>query len=133
MDSTFGNIFLFLTDLAWKSRLTIPVLVTTAFLVMDIRLQIEINIQTGQVNASDLDESDDDGYDEHLAAHGAHALDEESDAYSDDLEEYNSEYTNGDGNSSDASQYSLGIYDDLGSEFDVENDPEDLDDFYVHE
>lgn len=48
MESTFGKVFMFLTDLAWKSRLTIPVIVTTAFLVMDIRLQIEINIQSGQ-------------------------------------------------------------------------------------
>lgn len=55
-------------------------------------------------------------------------MDEESDAYSDDLEEYNSEYTNG----SDASRFSMGIYDDLGSEYDVENDPEDFDDYYVH-
>ncbi|KAM8707008.1 hypothetical protein ACLKA7_011162 [Drosophila subpalustris] len=100
-------------------------LVTTAFLVMDIRLQIEINIQTGHVNASDVDESDDD--DEHLEAHGAHAMDGESDAYSDDLEEYNSEYTNGDGNSSEGS---MAIYDDLASEFDIENDPEDFDDYY---
>ncbi|KAH8312655.1 hypothetical protein KR044_012003 [Drosophila immigrans] len=129
MDSTFGNVFLFLTDLAWKSRLTIPVLVTTAFLVMDIRLQIEINIQTGQVNASDLDESEDDGFEEHLAAHGVHGMDEESDAYTDDLEEYNSEYTIGDGNSSnssdDASHYSAGIYDDLNSDYDAENELED--------
>lgn len=49
MDSAFGEVFMFLTNLAWKSRLTIPVLVTTAFLIMDIRLQIEINIQSGQV------------------------------------------------------------------------------------
>jgi len=48
MDSLFGKVFMFLTDLAWKSRLTIPIMVTTAFLVMDIRLQIEINIQSGQ-------------------------------------------------------------------------------------
>jgi len=67
-----------------------------------------------------------------LAAHGAHGADEESDTYSDDLEEYNSEYTNGDDNSSEASRLSLGIYDDLGSEYDVENDPEDFDDYYVH-
>ncbi|KAH8402773.1 hypothetical protein KR215_010320 [Drosophila sulfurigaster] len=131
MDSTFGSVFLFLTDLAWKSRLTIPVLVTTAFLVMDIRLQIEINIQTGQVNASDLDESEDDGFEEHLAAHGVHHMDDDSEAYSDDLEEYNSEYTNGDGNSSSrsnsdaASHYSAGIYDDLGSDYDAENELED--------
>lgn len=48
MNSPFGDVFLFLTDLAWKSRMTIPVLVTTVFLIMDIRLQIEINIQSGQ-------------------------------------------------------------------------------------
>lgn len=49
MNSSFGEIFMFLTNLAWKSRMTIPVLVTTAFLIMDIRLQIEINFQSGQV------------------------------------------------------------------------------------
>lgn len=47
MNSAFGEVFLFLTDLAWKSRITIPMLVTTVFLIMDIRLQIEINIQAG--------------------------------------------------------------------------------------
>ncbi|XP_067616743.1 uncharacterized protein [Eurosta solidaginis] len=58
MNTPFGEVFLFLTDLAWKSRLTIPVLVTTVFLIMDIRLQIEINIQSGQA-AADLDDDDD--------------------------------------------------------------------------
>ncbi|XP_037899677.1 uncharacterized protein LOC119644216 isoform X2 [Glossina fuscipes] len=64
MNSTFGEVFMFLTNLAWKSRLAIPVLVTTAFLIMDIRLQIEINLQFGQAAAADLDQladnSDDD-------------------------------------------------------------------------
>lgn len=59
MNTQFGEVFLFLTDLAWKSRITIPMLVTTVFLIMDIRLQIEINIQTGQA-AADLDDLDDD-------------------------------------------------------------------------
>lgn len=59
MNTPFGEVFLFLTDLAWKSRITIPMLVTTVFLIMDIRLQIEINIQTGQA-AADLDDLDDD-------------------------------------------------------------------------
>ncbi|KAH8417557.1 hypothetical protein KR222_001863 [Zaprionus bogoriensis] len=130
MDSTFGNVFLFLTDLAWKSRLTIPVLVTTAFLVMDIRLQIEINIQTGQVNASDLDESDDDGFEGRLIVQGGRDIDEESDVYSDDLEEYFSEYTNGDGNSSDGSRFSGDNYDDLGSEYEADND---LDAYYARD
>lgn len=61
MNSPFGEVFLFLTDLAWKSRMTIPVIVTTAFLIMDIRLQIEINIQSGApaVELAELDDLDD--------------------------------------------------------------------------
>ncbi|TDG49793.1 hypothetical protein AWZ03_003781 [Drosophila navojoa] len=85
---------------------------------MDIRLQIEINIQTGQVNASDLDEPE-EGLEEQVP-HGAHAMEEESDVYTDDLEEYNSEYTIGDG--SDTSRYSVDVYDELGSEYGLEND-----------
>lgn len=49
MNSNFGELFIFLTDLAWKNRITIPVLITTAFLILDIRLQIEINVQAGQI------------------------------------------------------------------------------------
>ncbi|XP_073817870.1 uncharacterized protein [Musca autumnalis] len=64
MNSPFGEIFMFLTNLAWKSRMTIPVLVTTAFLIMDIRLQIEINFQSGQVAAAEFDADDDDYLDD---------------------------------------------------------------------
>lgn len=52
-----------------------------------------------------------------MIALGAREVDEESDVYSDDLEEYYSEYTNGDGNSSDGSRYSADMYDELGSEY----------------
>lgn len=52
-----------------------------------------------------------------MIALGGREVDEESDVYSDDLEEYYSEYTNGDGNSSDGSRYSADIYDELGSEY----------------
>ncbi|XP_034664059.1 uncharacterized protein LOC117898616 [Drosophila subobscura] len=130
MESTFGNIFLFLTELAWKSRLTMPILVTTAFLVMDIRLQIEINIQSGQFNASDLDDAD-DVFDDQLGAHDEHDLGEDSgsDSYSDDLE-YNSEYSNEDGNNSEASHYSLYMHDPWGSDWEAE---EDVDANYPHE
>ncbi|XP_017076405.1 uncharacterized protein LOC108111447 [Drosophila eugracilis] len=116
MESTFGKVFMFLTDLAWKSRLTIPIMVTTAFLVMDIRLQIEINIQSGQFNASDLE---DEGLDDQFGVHD-HGSDDESgsDSYTD--EEYNSEYTNDDGNNSETSRYSLDIYDPWGSEDEVD-------------
>ncbi|XP_020817736.1 uncharacterized protein LOC110191280 [Drosophila serrata] len=118
MNSLFGNVFLFLTELAWKSRLTIPVLVTTAFLVMDIRLQIEINIQSGQFNPSDLDE------DEGMGAHDHGMDDSGSDSYTEDLEEYNSEYTNDDGNNSETSHYSMDIYDPWGSDWDAEDEVE---------
>ncbi|XP_065372362.1 calsequestrin-2 [Calliphora vicina] len=94
MNSPFGEVFMFLTNLAWKSRLTIPVLVTTAFLIMDIRLQIEINIQSGQVAAAEfnrldndddeyIDNNDDDddeyNYDEYTTDSSADADDEDDD------------------------------------------------------
>ena len=49
MDSTFGQTFLFLTKLAWKCKVTLPILVTAAFLVMDFRMQIELNVHTEQL------------------------------------------------------------------------------------
>lgn len=70
-------------------------------------------------NASDLEEPG-DGLEEQLA-HGAYAMEDESEVYTDDLEEYNSEYTIGDDNS-DTSHYSVDIYDELGSEYGIEND-----------
>lgn len=36
--------FIYLMHLAWKSRLHIPFLLTVCFLVFDIRLQLEVNI-----------------------------------------------------------------------------------------
>lgn len=86
MNSPFGEVFLFLTDLAWKSRMTIPVLVTTVFLIMDIRLQIEINIQSGQpaVELADLDDLD-DSMEEYTTASEEDIVDETDD--DDDEEE----------------------------------------------
>lgn len=53
-----------------------------------------------------------------MIALGGREADEESYAYSDDLEEYYSEYTNGDA-SSDGSRYSADVYDELGSGYEV--------------
>lgn len=50
MDSAFGQTFLFLTKLAWKSKVTIPILVTAAFLAMDFRMQIELNYDPDEEN-----------------------------------------------------------------------------------
>lgn len=52
MNSVFGKTFLFLTKLAWSSRITLPMLVTTAFMIMDIRMQIEINVHTERILVS---------------------------------------------------------------------------------
>lgn len=49
MDSKFGQVFLFLTNLAWKSRITIPLVLTTVLMAAGIRLQIDINIQTASI------------------------------------------------------------------------------------
>lgn len=41
--------FMFLTNLAYKNRLTIPLFVTVAFLVCNFRWEIEISIQTERI------------------------------------------------------------------------------------
>lgn len=38
--------FLFLTKLAWYNRVTLPIIITSAFMAMDIRVQVELNIHT---------------------------------------------------------------------------------------
>ena len=53
--------FMFLTNLAYKNRLTIPLFVTIAFLVCNFRWEIEISIQTEriQLQANNADRDDD--------------------------------------------------------------------------
>jgi hypothetical protein len=67
--------FMFLTNLAYKNRITIPLFVTIAFLVCNFRWEIEISIQTERIQLqannsdnddheelTDIDDSDDDEY-----------------------------------------------------------------------
>lgn len=49
MNSAFGESFMFLTKLAWSSKVTLPILVTAVFLALDFRMQIELNIETEQI------------------------------------------------------------------------------------
>lgn len=42
----FSRTFIFLAKLAWKSRVTLPMIVTAAFMAMDFRMQVEINVHT---------------------------------------------------------------------------------------
>lgn len=62
LKSNFHESFLFLTKLAYKNRVTIPVFVCVAFLVCNFRWEIEISIQTErlqvQANNSDRDVND---------------------------------------------------------------------------
>lgn len=45
MDKTL----LFLIKLAWESRLKLPLLITIGFMILDIRMQLEITIETRRV------------------------------------------------------------------------------------
>ncbi|XP_055590256.1 ribosomal L1 domain-containing protein CG13096 [Uranotaenia lowii] len=49
MNSNFGRTFLFLTNLAWKSRVTLPVLITAGFMILNFRWEVEINIHTERI------------------------------------------------------------------------------------
>lgn len=40
---------LFLIKLAWESRLKLPLLITLAFMILDIRMQLEITVETRRV------------------------------------------------------------------------------------
>lgn len=60
LKSNFHESFLFLTKLAYKNRVTIPVFVCIAFLVCNFRWEIEISIQTEriQLQANNPDRDD---------------------------------------------------------------------------
>ncbi|XP_050093640.1 calsequestrin-1 [Anopheles aquasalis] len=60
MDSSFGNPFLFLTDLAWKIRVALPALILVSSMVFDIRWEIEINITTERIPLQDGEPRRDD-------------------------------------------------------------------------
>lgn len=45
MDKTL----LFLIKLAWESRLKLPLLITLGFMILDIRMQLEITVETRRV------------------------------------------------------------------------------------
>ena len=49
MNSSLGKTFLFLTNLAYKSRITLPILITAGFMILNFRWEVEINIHTEQI------------------------------------------------------------------------------------
>ena len=59
MKSGFHQALIFLTKLAYKNRLTVPTLITVAFLAFNFRWEVEISIQTERIaNLQENDESD---------------------------------------------------------------------------
>lgn len=47
--SKLGTTFMFLTKLAWNSKVSLPVLLTCAFMVLNFRWEVEINIHTERI------------------------------------------------------------------------------------
>lgn len=42
----FHRTLMFMLKLGWKSRFRLPVLIVAAFIVMDIKMQLEIDVNT---------------------------------------------------------------------------------------
>ncbi|XP_018576558.1 uncharacterized protein LOC108915086 isoform X2 [Anoplophora glabripennis] len=63
----------FLLKLAWDCRYRLPLLITVGFMVLDIRMQLDINVQTRRIprprsqprpqNENNADDNPDDGSD----------------------------------------------------------------------
>ncbi|XP_030386523.1 uncharacterized protein LOC115633259 [Scaptodrosophila lebanonensis] len=70
-----AKVFLFLVDLAWRSRFTLPLMVAASFFALDMRVQVDMSFQRGQLVAGTLfddyeyddedeeDEDEDEGID----------------------------------------------------------------------
>lgn len=102
MNSTFGKTFLFLTNLAWKSRVTLPVLITAGFMVLNFRWEVEINIHTERIAIQGVDDGRGGGGGGANRVAGVAAIDysleeswestdEDDDEYDDEETEYDSE------------------------------------------
>jgi hypothetical protein len=66
LDGAFQKSLVFLLNLAWKSRFHLPVLIAVGFMVLDVRMQLEINVdvQVRHVHDQDGDDEDDGDDDE---------------------------------------------------------------------
>lgn len=69
--STFKTGLLFLLNLAWESRIRLPFLIAIGFMVLDMRMQLEINIdmvrqiprlrdqENGEIEDAEFEDEDD--------------------------------------------------------------------------
>jgi hypothetical protein len=62
LGGAFQKGLVFLLNLAWKSRFRLPVLITVGFMVLDVRMQLEINLdlEVAHVHNQEEDGGDDD-------------------------------------------------------------------------
>jgi hypothetical protein len=64
LDGAFQKSLVFLLNLAWKSRFHLPVLIAVGFMVLDVRMQLEINVDVQVRNVHDQDGDDEDDEDD---------------------------------------------------------------------
>jgi hypothetical protein len=62
LGGAFQKGLVFLLNLAWKSRFRLPLLITVGFMVLDVRMKLEINLdlEVAHVHNQDEDDGDDD-------------------------------------------------------------------------
>jgi hypothetical protein len=66
LGGAFQKGLVFLLNLAWNSRFRLPVLITVGFMVLDVRMQLEINvdIEVRHVHIQDDDDGEEDDDDD---------------------------------------------------------------------
>jgi hypothetical protein len=82
LGGAFQKGLVFLLNLAWKSRFRLPVLITVGFMVLDVRMQLEINLDLEVAHVHQDD--DDDGDDEEEEEEEENGNDEDDDDDDDD-------------------------------------------------
>lgn len=87
------SLLLFLFHLAWKSRIRLPVLIAVGFMVLDLRMQLEINIDLGMGGMQGIpnvgEENEENGEIE-MIIDESDVGEEDSDSISTDPSSYNS-------------------------------------------
>lgn len=84
MPNPVRSAFIYLMHLAWKSRLHIPFLLTVCFLVFDIRLQLEVNINMTRRRAPRLVAGNNDNNGNYAANNADYNIDDDANEHDDD-------------------------------------------------
>jgi len=87
LDGAFQKSLVFLLNLAWKSRFHLPVLIAVGFMVLDVRMQLEINVDVQVRHVHDQDGNDDEEDDDDDEDDEEDDDDDDDDELEDDGEE----------------------------------------------